>query len=216
MKHPNQATLALHAGGDLGFFARWKTERHLAHCDLCRDEMAAFDQIREMLPDLAEIPEVQWNRLAAEMKANVRLGLAAGECVRTNDSPLRERRLFTGARAAVAVASIMTLVATGILLQNTTPALADDRTVVQTTLDGIQVGAGDQAFCAGDHEKARRIQRALLPLVGVAVTHGIAGLKLAMSLAGLRGGSVRAPLLPAAPGLAEEIRPLLAAVDAAL
>jgi len=146
MKHPNQATLALHAGGDLGFFARWKTERHLAHCDLCRDEMAAFDQIREMLPDLAEIPEVQWNRLAAEMKANVRLGLAAGECVRTNDSPLRERRLFTGARAAVAVASIMTLVATGILLQNTTPALADDRTVVQTTLDGIQVGAGDQAF----------------------------------------------------------------------
>lgn len=73
-----------------------------------------------------------------------------------------------------------------------------------------------QAFCAGDHEKARRIQRALLPLVGVAVTHGIAGLKLAMSLAGLRGGSVRAPLLPAAAGLAEEIRPLLAAVDAAL
>jgi 4-hydroxy-2-oxoglutarate aldolase len=73
-----------------------------------------------------------------------------------------------------------------------------------------------KAFCAGDHEKARRIQRALLPLVGVAVTHGIAGLKLAMSLAGLKGGSVRAPLLPAAAGLAEEIRPLLAAVDAAL
>jgi 4-hydroxy-2-oxoglutarate aldolase len=73
-----------------------------------------------------------------------------------------------------------------------------------------------QAFCAGDHEKARRIQRALLPLVSVAVTHGIAGLKVAIDLAGLRGGSVRAPLLPAAPGLADEIRPLLAAVDAAV
>jgi hypothetical protein len=146
MKHPNQSTLALHAGGDLGFFARWKTARHLAKCELCRDEMAAFDEIREMLPDLAEIPEIQWNRLAAEMKANVRLGLAAGECVRPSESPLRERRLFTGARAAVALASIVTLVATGILLQNTTPALADERTVVQTTTDGIQVGTGDQAF----------------------------------------------------------------------
>jgi 4-hydroxy-2-oxoglutarate aldolase len=73
-----------------------------------------------------------------------------------------------------------------------------------------------KAFCSGDHEKARRIQRALLPLVSVAVTHGIAGLKLAMSVAGLPGGSVRAPLLPSAPALADEIRPLLAAVDAAL
>ena len=73
-----------------------------------------------------------------------------------------------------------------------------------------------KAFCGGDHEKARRIQRALLPLVSVLVTHGVAGLKLAMSLAGMRGGTVRAPLLPAAPGLVEEIRPLLAALDAAL
>ena len=73
-----------------------------------------------------------------------------------------------------------------------------------------------KAFCGGDHEKARRIQRALLPLVSVAVTHGVAGLKLAMSLAGMRGGTVRAPLLPAASGLVEEIRPLLAALDAAL
>jgi 4-hydroxy-2-oxoglutarate aldolase len=73
-----------------------------------------------------------------------------------------------------------------------------------------------KAFCGGDHEKARRIQRALLPLVSVAVTHGVAGLKLAMSLAGMRGGTVRAPLLPAAPGLVEEVRPLLAALEAAL
>jgi len=73
-----------------------------------------------------------------------------------------------------------------------------------------------KAYCGGDHEKARRIQRALLPLVSVAVTHGVAGLKLAMSLAGMRGGTVRAPLLPAAPGLVEEIRPLLAALEAAL
>jgi len=75
MKHPNQATLALHAGGDLGFFARWRTERHLAQCDRCRDEVDAFVATREIIPDLAEIPELPWNRLAAEMRANIRLGL---------------------------------------------------------------------------------------------------------------------------------------------
>ncbi len=73
-----------------------------------------------------------------------------------------------------------------------------------------------QAFCAGDHAKARRIQRALLPLASAMAANGMAGLKLAMSLAGMRGGAVRAPLLPAPPSLLEEIRPLLAAVDAAL
>jgi 4-hydroxy-2-oxoglutarate aldolase len=73
-----------------------------------------------------------------------------------------------------------------------------------------------KAFCAGDHEKARRIQRALLPLASAMVTNGMAGLKLGMTLAGMRGGAVRAPLLPAPPSLLEDIRPLLAAVDAAL
>src|SRR5271169_6208843 len=81
MKHPNEGTLALHAGGDLGLVAGWRTERHLAKCDRCRDSLAAFSELREVLPELAEIPEVPWNRLAAEMRANIRLGLAAGECV---------------------------------------------------------------------------------------------------------------------------------------
>jgi 4-hydroxy-2-oxoglutarate aldolase len=74
-----------------------------------------------------------------------------------------------------------------------------------------------RAFGAGDHEAARRIQEALGPLAtAVTVTHGVAGLKLAMGLAGLRGGTVRAPLLSAAPGALDEIRPLLEAVQAAI
>ena len=146
MKHPNQATLALHAGGDLGFFARWRTERHLGQCEQCREEVAAFEGLREELPELSEIPEVQWNRLAAEMKANIRLGLAAGECVRSAEKSTRGSRLFTGARAAVALASILTLVATGVLIESSIPVRAEQHTVVQRTTDGIQVGTGDQAF----------------------------------------------------------------------
>ena len=59
-------------------------------------------------------------------------------------------------------------------------------------------------------------RKRIAPLAtAVTATHGVAGLKLALGLAGLRGGTVRAPLLPAAPGLLDEIRPLLEAANAA-
>jgi hypothetical protein len=146
MKHPNQATLALHAGGDLGLLARWRTERHLAHCGNCREEVAAFESLRDILPELSAAPEVPWNRLAAEMKANIRLGLSAGECVRT-DAPLLSTRLFTGTRAIVAFASIVVLVATGLVLEGPGPRPAPDNTViVQATRNGIQVREGGQAL----------------------------------------------------------------------
>ena len=146
MKHPDQGTLALHAGGDLGFFARWRVDRHLAQCDQCRDEVDAFNATREIIPDLAETPEIQWNQLAAEMRANIRLGLEAGECVRTGEPRLRETRLFTGARAVVAMASVAALLVTGLVLQHPTPAIADDGLVFQATHDGIQVRKGGQAL----------------------------------------------------------------------
>jgi hypothetical protein len=150
MKHPDQATLALHAGGDLNWFARWRTERHLSACDRCRDEVDAFAATREIFSDLAEIPEVPWNRLAAEMKANIRLGLEAGQCVRSGDLPLRDTPIFTGLRAAVALASIVALLVTGIMLERPAPraniAAADDRLIIQSIQHGIQVGRGGAAL----------------------------------------------------------------------
>jgi hypothetical protein len=146
MKHPNQATLALHAGGDLGRIARWRTGRHVARCERCREEMAAFEGMRQALPDLAEMPEINWNRLAAEMKANIRLGLAAGECVRASE-PLGQTPLFGGARAVVAMASLMALVAAGLVLQHPAPVVAyEPGIVVEATADGIRVSEGGQAM----------------------------------------------------------------------
>jgi dihydrodipicolinate synthase/N-acetylneuraminate lyase len=72
------------------------------------------------------------------------------------------------------------------------------------------------AFAASDHARARRIQEALTPLaVAVTATHGVAGLKAAVDLAGRRGGSVRSPLLPLAPGVRDELRRLLDAAETA-
>ena len=159
MKHPNEGTLALHAGGDLGLVEGWRTERHLAKCDRCRDSVAAFAELREVLPELAEIPEVPWNRLAAEMRANIRLGLEAGECVRTaEDSAVPELRRFAGGRAALAFASVVVLVSAGLMLERSSPpaapvavtvtgtVAAKEGPLVQATENGIQVRAGGSAF----------------------------------------------------------------------
>lgn len=73
-----------------------------------------------------------------------------------------------------------------------------------------------RAFAAGDHARARRIQQALTPLaVAVTATHGVAGLKAAVDLSGRRGGSVRAPLVPLAPAVHEDLRSLLDAAEGA-
>ena len=145
--HPDAATLALHAGGDLGWFRRWRTARHLGSCAECRDTVAAYQDLRDELPELAGLPaDLPWGRLAAEMRANIRLGLAAGECVAETPAA-RATPLFAGARAALALAGVMTLIVTGIVLERPTPSVVSARVpVVQPTDGGIERRSGDQAF----------------------------------------------------------------------
>lgn len=145
MKHPNEATLALHAGGDLGPLDRWRTRRHLRRCGACRDGVAGFEALREIAPDLLETPEVHWGRLAAEMKANIRLGLAAGECVRPGAPPLRDTAVFAWARGAVAFASVAALLAAGFVLQRPSPrgeTAGYNGVELRSTGNGIQVRGG--------------------------------------------------------------------------
>lgn len=148
MKHPSEATLSLHAGGDLGMLARWRVERHLAGCERCRRDVAAVESMLEIVPELNQTPEIQWGRLAAEMKANIRLGLAAGECVRGDEAPVHAH-LFTGARALVAVASVLTLMVTGLVLEHPKPnaaAVRQQGVVVQRMARGIQVWEKGQSL----------------------------------------------------------------------
>jgi hypothetical protein len=173
MRHPNEETLALHAAGDLGMVDGWRTERHLGKCDQCRDTVAAYAELREVLPELAEIPEVPWNRLAAEMRANIRLGLEAGACVDSRvpgeaytlgkahgayTHAVSNWRRVVGGRAALAFASVVVLVFAGLLLERSSPVLQPGMAalasmpagqggqLVQATENGIQVRAGGSAF----------------------------------------------------------------------
>jgi hypothetical protein len=164
MKHPSEATLALHAGNDLGAFDTWRVRRHLRECEACQDEVAAYQAMREIARDLRETPEIAWNRLAAEMRANIRLGLAAGACVddpapAPEAAPVHYWPLFNGARALVACASLVTILATAWVVgrpaPGPSPALAEG-IVVQRMAGGIQVGEGAQALRLM-HGKARDV-----------------------------------------------------------
>ena len=148
MSHPSLTNLALYAGQDLGWFARWRTERHLAGCSECRGQVDAFAAVSEDLAELNAMPAVQWNRLAAEMKANIHLGLEAGECVR-GASPVRPFEWFTGMRALAAFSSVVALLAAGLFLQRpapVVPAANPGETVLRATANGIELNEGGQSL----------------------------------------------------------------------
>jgi hypothetical protein len=108
MTHPLQADLALYSTGDLPLWRRTLVRLHLAGCDGCRNWVAAFDSDRESIRRLAsEMPQgVNWDRMAAEMSANVRVGLEAGECVASRS---HKPTVSTGWRVAAASAGVAIL-----------------------------------------------------------------------------------------------------------
>ena len=140
MRHPDANALALRAGGDLTGWNRWRVDRHLRHCETCREEVAAIESMREMLPELAELPGLPWESMAAEMTANIRLGLEAGECVRQPEpTPARYVPRLRPALAAVALAAlaIAAVVVERPRLTRGAGQDAPENLAVQTAPDGI-------------------------------------------------------------------------------
>ncbi len=137
--HPSEINLALYAGGELGILARFRVARHLSRCEECRGQVDGFRAVREWVQTEGELfPGLNWNRMAAELKANIRLGLAAGECVGPVREPVRIRW-----RAAVVAVPVVILLATGWLLQSWRPPLVyppvSRGLVLSATSAGIEV-----------------------------------------------------------------------------
>lgn len=111
MKHPAETDLALYSSGDLGPFARWRLSTHLTRCTSCSRHVTTYQRTAEALKITAlELPDsLNWNRLAAEMKANIRLGLDAGEVVALHEP--RHRTL--GWRTAIAFAALSAVIVSG-------------------------------------------------------------------------------------------------------
>src|ERR1700733_14583340 len=118
MRHPGPAQLALFSGGDLGRWERWRIARHVGHCAQCRAEVHDLQDARSQLRQLslgvdglpngaAGLPNgLNWDRIAEEMKGNIRVGLAAGEAIALFDKPVRSRRHFRWNAALVGMGAI--------------------------------------------------------------------------------------------------------------
>lgn len=83
MKHPGEIRLTLYAGGELGWWEQFALTRHLHRCPACRRRVEMYRNDRKVISEALTGSDefADWERLAAEMTANIHLGLAAGECV---------------------------------------------------------------------------------------------------------------------------------------
>jgi hypothetical protein len=81
--HMKETDLALYASGDLRLWQRAVVHLHVRQCESCRGIVEEFRADSRALRDAAgKLPDgLDWARLSVEMTANIRVGLAAGECV---------------------------------------------------------------------------------------------------------------------------------------
>jgi len=107
-RHVPETDLALYVSGDLSFWRLLRVHLHVDRCERCRKLTEIYRHDRGRILEVAnELPEgLDWNRLAAEMTANIRVGLAAGECV----APRPRRAAFPGWRPAAVVAGVAMLI----------------------------------------------------------------------------------------------------------
>jgi hypothetical protein len=111
MRHPTDSELALYAGGDLPALERWRVQYHVHHCDSCRGEVEGFrTAVLELRNTTAGLPaNFDWDRVTAEITANIHLGLEAGECV----TPAKAPAPRVSWRAVAVMASVSIVVAAG-------------------------------------------------------------------------------------------------------
>lgn len=122
-RHPSEVELALFASGDCGPVRRFQLRGHVSRCGDCRDTVASYGELRTAVRDVA-LPdalsnEADWNRMASEMRANIRLGLAAGECVGTVPADVRSWSWMP--RFAVGMAGVVLLAGAGLFLRGLLP-----------------------------------------------------------------------------------------------
>lgn len=137
-EHPASARLALLAGGELEFMESLPVRFHLLRCDVCDRTYQGLRESRSRFRAMsADLPaDLDWTTLEREMKANVRLGLAAGAVVDRRDEWTRWRPPVDeplGWRAGVVMAAFGLVLVTGWWLNTMAP---HDPPVVAVQMNG--------------------------------------------------------------------------------
>lgn len=153
MNHPGENDLALLAGGEAGRIQRFLLERHLSGCADCQVKVAEYRSLRAELGEL-ELPDVNWNFLAADMRANIRLGLEAGACVGPKRGLNRVHPPL-----AVAFASVLVIIGASLFVREFRPlrsltgsAVVDEATpVLRLTESGVELRSGRSSLTLKNH-----------------------------------------------------------------
>jgi len=141
MTHPTQSELALYAGRDVSLLRRLQLRLHLRNCERCALEVDRFaETARSVQIERFELPaHVNWDRLAAEMTANIRLGVEAGECV----GPRQVMADRFGWRTVVAAACLSGLLVAGwtlnIPVKPAAPVIRATQVEIRATPGGIEM-----------------------------------------------------------------------------
>ena len=169
MKHPGEYNLALLAGGEAGAFHRFRLDRHVRNCEDCQEKVAEFQALRKHLAETEFLDlnsnAVNWNSLAAEMRANIHVGLEAGACVRDthiSKSWIGWMGKHWSPQFAVAFASLVVLVGAGFFLTDSRlhrmPVAEAAAPVLQPTASGIELRKGMDSFAFLDVKGVRTDQ----------------------------------------------------------
>jgi len=172
MKHLSEVDLALFAGGDLGRMRRYSLERHVRRCSECQLKVAEFRSLRDDLAGHTEIGAfadlnraANWTELAAEMRANIRLGLEAGECVR--ETRTFGSRIFGGwsLGLSAAIACLLLLAGASVFMRDVRsypthpaplPGISSTESIpsLESTTAGVELRSGSKSFTLLNHEGA--------------------------------------------------------------
>ena len=145
-RHPVEADLALFAGEDLPLGRSLVLRMHLAGCPRCRETVRAFRRVRQELAALPEPVIEDWNLLAAEMEANINLGLEAAECIQHISSDEPEER---GVWQPVFVCAASLVLVAGLVWWNLQPAdtmLSHSGVTMSVGPDAIELQQDGQAL----------------------------------------------------------------------
>jgi len=153
VKHPSIEKLALYDGGELSWWDRLVLRRHVTGCAQCQAEVASFREaaitVRE---ENEEMPAgVQWDRLAAEMRANIRVGIAASDAISAYGKPI-EVGPVQGMpwRMAVLTSGLVLMVTVGYWLnaakksEQTAAMRAPDPVVAEASERGVGMSDGSK------------------------------------------------------------------------
>jgi len=156
MKHPSESDLALYAAGDLSWAKQKLTGRHVSQCGACQSVVVEYSEFRPGMQEFPKMPShIQWSRLSAEMSANIRLGLEAGECVSPRFTARPRIKIpvhFGGApswhRLGIACAVLCAVAGIAFMIEHP-PTLAVapvTGTVLEASERGLQISEGSQTL----------------------------------------------------------------------